>query len=39
MESKPAVKKLEPCSDKLLGIQSQNLYLINYVNKLEFMLI
>ena len=27
----------EPPSETLVGVQAQNLYLINYLNKLEFL--
>ena len=28
----------EPLTDELVGLQAQNLYLLNYINKLEFLL-
>ena len=31
------MNKLDHASEHLVGIQAQNLYLINYLNKLEFL--
>lgn len=28
----------EPLSDNLVGVQAQNIYLVNYITKLEFLL-